>query len=204
MSSSIVVLRSSTSGPGWRLAFVRGVVALFLGGALLVAGVGQSRLATFIGVYWLLGAVLTLRWVLRNRAVPGRRLAALAAAIGTIAAVALLARKPLNHVVGTGALLDLVGAAAIATGAMRILEGFRDDQSSDGRLRNRDSILAGTLDAGLGVALILVSDPTSTWVRFVAAAWGLVAGTMLLLDALRLRRFAVTGNAISCQRGDAP
>ena len=203
MSSSIVVPRGSTSGPGWRLAFVRGVVALFLGGALLVAGAGQSRLATFIGVYWLLGAVVTLRWVLRNRAVPGRRLATLAAAIGTIAAVALLARKPLNHVVGTGALLDLVGAGAIATGAMRILGGFRDDQSSDGRLRSRDSILAGTLDAGLGVALILAS-PTSTWVRFVAAAWGLVAGTMLLVDALRLRRFADTGNAISCERGDAP
>ena len=179
MSGSIVLPRGSSSGPGWRLAFARGVVALFLGGALLVAGAGQSRLATFIGAYWLVGAAVTLRWVLRNRAVPGRRLAALAAAIGTIAAVAL------------------------ATGAMRILGGFRDDQSSDGRLRSRDSILAGTLDAGLGVALILAS-PTSTWVRFVAAAWGLVAGTMLLVDALRLRRFAVTGNAISCQRGDAP
>ena len=73
---------------------------------------------------------------------------------------------------------------------MRILGGFRDDQLSDGRRRNRDSILAGTLDAGLGLALILASDPTSTWVRFVAAAWGLVAGTILLVDALRLRRFA--------------
>ena len=192
MSGSIVVPRGSTSGQGWRLSLVRGVVALFLGGALLVAGAGQSRLATFIGAYWLIGAVLTLRWVLRNRAVPGRRLAALAAAIGTIAAVALLAREPLNHVVGTRALLDLVGAGAIATGAMRILGGFRDDQLSDGRRRNRDSILAGTLDAGLGLVLILASDPTSTWVRFVAAAWGLVAGTILLLDALRLRRFAAT------------
>ena len=192
MSDSIIVPRGRSSEPGWRLAFVRGVVALFLGGALVVAGAGQSRLATFIGAYWLAGAVLTLRWVSRNRAVPGRRLAALAAAIGTIAAVALLARRPLNHVVGTTALLDLVGACAIATGAMRMLGGFRDDRSSDGRLRNRESILAGTLDAGLGVALVLASDPTSTWVRFVAAAWGLVAGTMLLVDALRLRRLAAT------------
>ena len=192
MSGSTVVPRRSTQGPGWRLAFVRGVVALFLGGALLVAGAGESRLATFIGAYWLVGAVLTLRWVLRNRAVPGRRLAALAAAIGTIAAVALLAREPLNHVVGTRALLDVVGAGAIATGVMRILGGFRDDQLSDGRPRKQDSILAGTLDAGLGVAVILASDPTSTWVRFVAAAWGLVAGTMLLVDAIRLRRSAAT------------
>ncbi len=192
MSDLIVVPSGGTSGPAWRLAFVRGVVALSLGGALLVAGAGQSRLATFIGVYWLIGAVLTLRWVLRNRAVPGRRLAALAGAIGTIAAVALLAREPLHHVVGTSALLDLVGAGAIATGAMRILGGFRDDRPSGRHSRNQESILAGTLDAGLGLAMILVSDPTSTWVRFLAAAWGLVAGTMLLLDALRLRRFAGT------------
>ena len=192
MSGLIVVPSGGTSGPAWRLAFVRGVVALSLGGALLVAGAGQSRLATFIGAYWLIGAGLTLRWVLRNRAVPGRRLAALAGAIGTIAAVALLAREPLHHVVGTSALLDLVGAGAIATGAMRILGGFRDDRPSGRRSRNHESILAGTLDAGLGLAMILVSDPTSTWVRFLAAAWGLVAGTMLLLDALRLRRFAGT------------
>ena len=192
MSGLIVVPSGGTSGPAWRLAFVRGVVALSLGGALLVAGAGQSRLATFIGAYWLIGAGLTLRWVLRNRAVPGRRLAALAGAIGTIAAVALLAREPLHHVVGTSALLDLVGAGAIATGAMRILGGFRDDRPSGRRSRNQESILAGTLDAGLGLAMILVSDPTSTWVRFLAAAWGLVAGTMLLLDALRLRRFAGT------------
>ena len=192
MSGLIVVPSGGTSGPAWRLAFVRGVVALSLGGALLVAGAGQSRLATFIGAYWLIGAGLTLRWVLRNRAVPGRRLAALAGAIGTIAAVALLAREPLHHVVGTSALLDLVGAGAIATGAMRILGGFRDDRPSGRHSRNQESILAGTLDAGLGLAMILVSDPTSTWVRFLAAAWGLVAGTMLLLDALRLRRFAGT------------
>ena len=50
--------------PGWWLTFARGIVALCLGGALIVAGAGQSRLATFIGIYWLLGSVLTIRWVL--------------------------------------------------------------------------------------------------------------------------------------------
>ena len=157
-----------------------------------MAGAGQSRLATFIGVYWLLGSVLTLRWVLRSRAVPGRRLAAIAAAVGGVAALVLLARELLNELVGMSLLLDLVGAGAIATGAIRILGGFRDDQLQDGRPHNRSSILAGMLDAGLGVALLITSDSTSTGVRLLAAAWGLVGGTMLLVDALRLRRFAAT------------
>lgn len=174
---------------GWWLAFARGLVALCLGGALLVAGAGQSRLATFIGIYWLLGSVLTIRWVLRSRGVPGRRLGALAAGIGAVTALALLARSPIDDVVGTGVLLDLVGAGAIATGAMRLLGGFRNDQLTDEHQRKRDSMLVGALDIGLGITLILTSDATSTWVRFLAAAWGLVGGTLLLVDALRLRRF---------------
>lgn len=67
-------MRGNTSTQGWWLTFVRGLVALCLGGVLLLAGAAQSRLATFIGIYWLLGAMLTIRWVLRSREVPGRRL----------------------------------------------------------------------------------------------------------------------------------
>ena len=184
--------RTNPSARGWRLTFVRGLVALCLGGALLVAGAGQSRLATFIGMYWLLGAVLTIRWVLRSPGVPGRRLGTLAAGVGALTAVALLARSPLENVISTGVVLDLVGAGAIATGVMRTLGGFRDDQLADERLRRRTSMLVGALDVGLGIVLIVTSDSTSTWVRFLAAAWGLAGGTLLLVEALRLRRFART------------
>lgn len=171
-------MNGSRSALGWRLSFARGLIALFLGSALLVAGAGQSRLATFIGVYWLLGAVLTIRWVSRSRGVPGRRMGGLAAVIGVIAAATLLARQPLDQVVGTGTLLDLVGAAAIAIGAVRILGGFRD---------GRHNLLVGVLDIGLGLALVLASEATSPWIRFLGATWGLVGGTLLLVDALRLR-----------------
>ncbi len=184
--------RTNPSARGWWLTFVRGLVALCLGGALLVAGAGQSRLATFIGMYWLLGAVLTIRWVLRSPGVPGRRLGTLAAGVGALTAVALLARSPLENVISTGVVLDLVGAGAIATGVMRTLGGFRDDQLADERLRRRTSMLVGALDVGLGIVLIVTSDSTSTWVRFLAAAWGLAGGTLLLVEALRLRRFART------------
>ncbi len=184
--------RTNPSVRGWSLTFARGLVALCLGGALLVAGVGESRLATFIGMYWLLGAVLTIRWVLRSPGVPGRRLGTLAAGIGALTAVVLLARSRLENVISTGVLLDLVGAGAIATGAMRTLGGFRDDQLADEQPRRRTSMLVGALDVGLGIALILSSDSASTSVRFLAAAWGLVGGTLLLVDALRLRRFART------------
>ncbi len=193
--SAAIGERTNASARGWWLTFVRGLVALCLGGALLVAGAGQSRLATFIGMYWLLGAVLTIQWVLRSPGVPGRRLGTLAAGIGALTAVALLARSRLENVISTGVLLDLLGAGAIATGAMRILGGFRDDQLADEEPRRRTSMLVGALDVGLGIALILTSDSTSTSIRFLAAAWGLVGGTLLLVHALRLRRFARTSTS---------
>ena len=130
-------VRGDSQARGWWLALARGLVALCLGGALLVAGAGQSRLATFIGIYWLLGSVLTIRWVMQSRGVPGRRMGALAAGIGAVTALALLARSPIDHVVGTGALLDLVGGGAIATGMMRMLGGFRDDEDADEHPRKR-------------------------------------------------------------------
>jgi uncharacterized membrane protein HdeD (DUF308 family) len=58
----------------------------------------------------------------------------------------------------------------------------------DERHRKRNSTLIGALDVGLGLTLILTSDATSTWVRFIAAAWGLLGGTLLLAGALRVRR----------------
>ena len=179
---------SEPSARGWWLTFGRGLVALCLGLALLVAAAGQSRLATFIGVYWLLGSVLTLRWVSRSPDAPGRRLGALAAGIGAGAALALLARRPLDDLVGMTLVIDLVGAGAIATGTMRMLGAFRDDDALDDRTRRRHNTLIGAFDVGLGIALIVASDATSAWVRFVAAAWGLVGGTFLVLDSLRLRR----------------
>lgn len=172
----------------WWLSLARGLVALVLGGSLLVAGAGESRLATFIAVYWLLGAVLTLRWARRSQERVGRRLGMLAAAIGAVAALVLLAREPINDALGTAAVIDIVGVGAIATGALRMLGAFREDAVVGGHPRRRNGVVVGSLDIGLGLALVIASDATSTWVRIVAAGWGIAAGSLLLYDALRLRR----------------
>ena len=178
----------SATPRGWWLSLARGLVALFLAGALLVAGADQSRLATFIAVYWLFGAVLTLRWALGSQETAGRRLGVLAAMIGTLAAVAILARKPISEAVGTEVVLDIVGMSALAIGILRILGAFREDAPTEQRPPRRDRVVVGALDACLGIALIVTRDATSPWIRFLVAAWGLAAGTFLVLDALQRRR----------------
>jgi hypothetical protein len=45
----------------------RAAVALLLGLSVLLAEKSRPALGNFIGVYWVLGSLLTLRWVSRHR-----------------------------------------------------------------------------------------------------------------------------------------
>ena len=168
----------------------RGCFALVLGVALLASGSGLSRLGNFLAVYWIIGALLTLRWAVGHRAATGRRLGAIAGLIGIVAGILVLLRAVLDGLVGEGYLLDLLGLCAIATGILRLAGGFRDDQLASENPRGRYRFVVGTLDLGLGVALIAVSEETVSvsTVQLALGVWGLLTGTFLLLDAIRLRR----------------
>jgi len=129
----------------WWLTAVRGLVALILALAIVVAGRGTDRLVTFLGLYWMAGGLITLRFAL---AVRPRR----------------------------GARLGLVAGLAAVVGALLVL------------LRHG---LAGLVEPELLVEL------ASTEVRPevigpVAAAWGVVSGSLLVAEGMRLRRFART------------
>ena len=169
---------------------VRGGVALGLGVAILGAGTGMPRLATFVAVYWIVAALVTLRWLGAHRGVRGRRLGFLAGATGLAAGVALAAREPLAELMGVDALLDLLAVSAIATGLLRLSGRLHDDQLAPERPRHRYRLIAGSLDILLGVALLLADPHSSPDVRIALGVWGLVTGTLLVLDALVLRRLA--------------
>jgi len=177
--------------PRWTywVFLARGCFALALGIALLATGAGLTMLGNFMAVYWIVGAVLTLRWAVGHREVAGHRLGAIAGLIGIVAGSLVLLRELVKELVGQGYLLDLLGLSAIATGLLRLSGAFRDDQLASGSPRVRYRFVVGTLDVGLGVALVLVSEDTLSTVRLALAAWGLLTGTFLVLDAIRLRRF---------------
>ena len=179
---------SSGALPGWVfwVFLVRGSVALALGLALLVSNAGLSRLGTFVAVYWLIGALLTLRWAAAQRAASGARFGGLAGLIGLVIAIVVLLREPFHWLISAGLLLDVLGLSAIAMGLLRLLGGFHDDVWGGDETRGRYRVVVGALDLILGVALLLAHKPSD--IRFVLVAWGLVTGTFLLLDALRLRR----------------
>ena len=186
--------RREPSGTGLipaRLYFefvVRGVVALLLGFTLLFAGTSLSKLGTFLAIYWIGAALLTLSWIGAHPDAPERRLGLFAGVTGLVAGIALVPAITFGDSANEGALLDLLGLSAIGTGVLRLSGRFHDDQLADALPRRRYRLVLGGLEVLLGIALVIADDRTSDDIRIALGVWGLTTGTFLLLDAFMLRR----------------
>jgi uncharacterized membrane protein HdeD (DUF308 family) len=163
------------------ITFVRGGMAIALGLALaLHHDRAPAALANFMGVYWILNGVVTLQWSLmaeRRR----RLLPLVAGAIGIVTgAVVLLAD------VGTTFLLSILGAVIALTGIVHLLSGF--ELADVSARRWRPGVPLGILEVGLGATLIVTSGQGGSLSTWLASAWALLGGTVLIFDALLIRR----------------
>ena len=170
----------------WWILLARAAVALLLGLSVLLAEKSRPALGNFIGVYWVLGSLLTLRWVSEHRRERGSRLAWAAAALGILAGVLVLARFALEDVLSANLVLTLLGLTAILTGLLRVSGTFRDHVIA-GRPRLPHRVALGVLELALGVALLL-AHRASRPVAIAAGLWAVVGDTIMLVDALALRR----------------
>jgi uncharacterized membrane protein HdeD (DUF308 family) len=159
----------------------RGVMAIVLGLALaLHRNRAPAALMNFMGVYWILNGILTFRWGLaveRSR----RRLPLAAGAIGTVTGAFVLVAN-----VGTTFLLAILGVVIALTGIAHLLGGF-DLADRSGR-RWRPGVPLGILEIGLGATLVLTADRHDSLSTWLASAWALVGGAVLVSDALLMRR----------------
>jgi uncharacterized membrane protein HdeD (DUF308 family) len=175
----------------WWLTVVRGLVALTLALAIVVAGRGTARLLTFLGLYWMAGGLITLRFALAIRPRRGARLGLAAGMAAVVGAVLVLLREELSGLVHPDLLVEVVGCSAVLTGLLRVLGGFAAEKRL-GRRWTLGGIVLGTLEAALGGVLLLSAEVDPEVLAPVAAAWGVASGTLLLAEGLRLRRFART------------
>jgi uncharacterized membrane protein HdeD (DUF308 family) len=175
----------------WWIIFFRGCVALLLGASVLASDARRPALANFIGLYWLLGAGLTLRWALSNRWVAGAPLGLVAGIVGALAAAITLARSALAAWIDPTVFVNVLGGVVLCVGLLRLAGAMRDDQVSHVRPRLRHRLLIGALDSGLGILLLVTSNESRALV-IGTAAWALVGGIVLLIDAVSLRRLAST------------
>jgi uncharacterized membrane protein HdeD (DUF308 family) len=163
------------------VTLIRGVMAIALGLALAVHhDRAPAALANFMGFYWILNGMVTVR---AGMTIEGRRrrIALLAGGIGIVTgAVVLLVN------VDTTFLLSILGVVIALTGVVHLTGGFElADVSGRGW---RPGLPLGILEVGLGTTLVLtsgVSGSVSTW---LASAWALLGGIVLVTDALAVRR----------------
>jgi uncharacterized membrane protein HdeD (DUF308 family) len=186
---------------GWILLF-RAVLVLALGISLLASGTQRSLIGNLIATYWLVGALVTLRWAFTNRGHGRVGLPTAAGIIGVIAAVIVLARSQIQEYISLDTALALLGITAVATGVLRMLGTFRDDQVAHHTRAPRRFVL-GAIEVTVGLMFIAFSDVTRP-LTISVGVWALVGGTIMLLDALSWRRSVrSTGEASRDQRDPA-
>jgi uncharacterized membrane protein HdeD (DUF308 family) len=160
---------------------VRGVMAIVLGLALaLDYDRAPAALVKFMGVYWALNGVVTFRLGLALEG-PRRRLPLAAGAIGMATGAVVLVAN-----VGTAFLLSILGVVIALTGLAHLLGGFELADVS-GR-KWRPGVPLGILELGLGATLVLTSGQSGAVSTWLASAWALLGGVVLVSDALLIRR----------------
>jgi uncharacterized membrane protein HdeD (DUF308 family) len=173
------------------ITVARGVMAIALGLALVLQhNRAPAALANFMGLYWILNGMVTFRAAMT---IEGRRrlLGLLAGGIGVVTgAVVLLVN------VDTTFLLSIIGVVIALTGIAHLTGGF---ELADVSGRHwRPGVPLGILEVGLGTTLVLTSGVGGSLSTWLASAWALLGGIVLVSDALRIRhRLIRTGGRLA-------
>ena len=171
----------------WWIPAIRGGVAVMLGVLVTITGSHRAALVNFLGIYWLISAVVTIAWALRTRWKRGSRLGLAAGMVGLVAGMLVLLRHVLQPVASTQLLLDVLGVAVILTGALRLAGAFEVERRT-GRWWTFGGLALGSVEIVLGVIVLFAGSGDPRLVTAAIGAWGLVGGTLLILEGLRIRR----------------
>ena len=171
----------------WQIPAIRGAIAVALGVLAIATGSDRAALVNFLGIYWLFSAVLIIAWALRARWKPGSRLGLLAGMIGLVAGLLVLGRHILEPVVSTRFLVDAFAVSAVLTGTLRLVGAFEVERRT-GRWWTYGGLALGSVEIVLGAIVLFVGSGNLRLVTAAVGAWGLIGGTLLLLEGFKIRR----------------
>lgn len=174
------------------ITLIRGMLAITLGVALLFwPDKARPMLVNFMGMFWLVSGIVSLRWGVHGERARG--LSLLAGAAGVLAGVGMLSRRFTQGMVGEDVLLSVVGLIILLTGLMHIVGGFRTGPVethllSQNRKWSWTAFLLGLFEVVLGVILVVAPLERGPVIYFAASVWALIGGVILLGNAARQRR----------------
>jgi uncharacterized membrane protein HdeD (DUF308 family) len=173
----------------WWIGILRGTIALLLGFSALLASGSPEQLATYLALYWLAGGVVTLRFAWAMRPSLGFRLGVVAGVVATTAALLVVLREFLSGVVSPARLVNVLGFAAVAVGTLRLVGAFEIERRT-GHRWSIGGLVLGVLEVGTGILLLIATDAESRGVMITVGVWALASGTLLIVQAVRIRRRA--------------
>jgi len=171
----------------WQIPAIRGAIAVTLGVLAVATGSDRAALVNFLGIYWLFSAVLIIAWALRARWKPGSRLGLVAGIIGLVAGLLVLGRHVLEPVVSARFLVDAFAVSAVLTGTLRLAGAFEVERRT-GRWWTFGGLALGSVEIVLGAIVLYAGSGNLRLVTAAVGAWGLIGGTLLLLEGFKLRR----------------
>jgi uncharacterized membrane protein HdeD (DUF308 family) len=186
---------SSTQVMFW-VTLARGILAITLGVALLIQpNKVRPFLITSMGMFWLAGGVMSIRWGVSGKQTRGLPL--LAGVVGVLAGLMAISRRflQLDNFVSEILIITILGVAILLTGVMHLIGGFRTGEGAS-RQWSWMSFILGLFEFVLGLALIIEPLDQGLVIYFGASIWAMLGGIILFGDALRLRSRA-RGAALS-------
>jgi uncharacterized membrane protein HdeD (DUF308 family) len=144
------------------ITLVRGMLAVTLGVALVFyPDKSRPMLGNFMGMFWLVSGVISLRWGVRGER--SRGFPVLAGVVGVFAGLGMLGRNFARGWATEAVFLSVLGLIILLTGLMHIFGSFRagPEEAQPGELRRKRSwtaFILGLFEVVLGLVLVCCSD----------------------------------------------
>jgi uncharacterized membrane protein HdeD (DUF308 family) len=166
------------------ITLIRGILAVSLGVMLLFQPERtRPMLANFMGMFWLVSGIFSLRWGASGER--AQRVAIIAGVVGVLAGLATLTRGLTNAWVREDILLSLLGVVILLTGILHAFGGFQIGKAH--RRFMLTSVLLGAFEFVLGFVLIVEPMGRSFFFYLIVSIWALIGGFILITSAIRLR-----------------
>lgn len=177
--------RVDTHRPAFWVTLVRGLFAIILGLALFFQPEKtQPTLVTFMGVFWLMNGIISIRWGITG--LRPRKLSLAAGIIGVLAGVGAISRRFVAPGEARAFTIFALGTVILLTGILHVTEGFQRGTEA-WRHRQHLATILGVFEIVLGAVLILEPVARARLAFSVAGLWALLVGALLIGDALRMQ-----------------
>jgi uncharacterized membrane protein HdeD (DUF308 family) len=166
------------------VTLIRGAWSIMLGLALILPiSRIEASLLNFMAIYWLFSSVVTIRGSLSGAQV--RRVSLATGIVGAITGAIVLGHQLLDGRFGQATMLSILGAVICITGVFHVAYGLLGIEQTR---RSWGAIALGAFEIVLGLLVVIAPYSRGTAVIAAASSWAVLGGSILILDALRIRR----------------